>query len=441
MKKISKEEQQVLTKYIYSISGISLDDSKDYLLESRLKPLLESYHCNTYSELYYKSKSDKTGELKEKIIDAISTNESLFFRDLKPFDLLKNKVIPDLIDRRKNVMKNGVTPLRIWSAACSYGQEVYSIGITLYEMLMDINKYDINILGTDIADEAIARASYGKYNKFEIERGMKKNLLLKYFNKVGDSWRIKDNIRMLATYKKLNLMNPLQGLGTFDIIFCRNVAIYFSKADKVKLFRKLEQSLADDGYLFLGGSENLNGISTNFMSEQYLNGIFYQKRNWAEKVKSGKKPAYTTGSQVRPVIRKPVLSSRPKPSVKKRKPVKIKPVIPKIKAESKILMSDQKPNILKPEEAKPKIDNTLIDKLKEPEQLLPEINTEIKETTIEKTSNIIRRTYKEHSSFLTNIRNKKGAGTPMSFGKVQSSKGSLLAAIRDRQSEKNKVSV
>jgi len=331
MKKISKEEQQVLTKYIYSISGISLDDSKDYLLESRLKPLLESYHCNTYSELYYKSKSDKTGELKEKIIDAISTNESLFFRDLKPFDLLKNKVIPDLIDRRKNVMKNGVTPLRIWSAACSYGQEVYSIGITLYEMLMDINKYDINILGTDIADEAIARASYGKYNKFEIERGMKKNLLLKYFNKVGDSWRIKDNIRMLATYKKLNLMNPLQGLGTFDIIFCR--------------------------------------------------------------------------------------------------------------AESKILMSDQKPNILKPEEAKPKIDNTLIDKLKEPEQLLPEINTEIKETTIEKTSNIIRRTYKEHSSFLTNIRNKKGAGTPMSFGKVQSSKGSLLAAIRDRQSEKNKVSV
>ncbi len=279
MAKISKEEFKALSEYIYKLTGIDLDESKDYLVETRLNPVLISYGLQSFSELYYKAKSDKSGELEKKIVDGISTNETLFFRDNTPFEQLKYRIVPDLLDKKQKQGTNGKIKLDIWSAACSNGQEVYSIAISLLEVLEDINKYEISILGTDISQQALAQASYGKYNKLEIERGMPQSYLNKYFHPVGDGWRINDYIRSMVKFQKLNLMDSFSGLGSFDIIFCRNVAIYFSHADKRKLFQKLARVLKSEGYLLVGGSESLSGLAPEFESKHYLKGIYYQLKS------------------------------------------------------------------------------------------------------------------------------------------------------------------
>jgi len=291
MAKISTEEIKLLAKYIYNISGIYLDQDKGYLLETRLNPLLATYKCGSFAALYHKAKADSSRKLDKEVVNAISTNETLFFRDNKPFELLKNKIVPDLVDRRSAAEGQKKTRLRIWSAACSTGQEVYSIAISLLEMLGDLRDYEITLLGTDISDEAVAKASYGMYGKFEIERGLPKKNLQRYFTPVAGGWRIKDEIRSLAVFKKFNLMDSYAGLGSFDIIFCRNVAIYFTDADKKKLFQKLGQVLIRDGYLIIGGSESLGGIAPQFQARNYLRGVYYQLQGAEEVVKKARQAA------------------------------------------------------------------------------------------------------------------------------------------------------
>ena len=258
MKKIAPEEIKLLAQYIHNISGIFYDQKKAYLFETRLGPILEKHALSSYSELYHTARKNKI--IEKNIINAISTNETLFFRDASPFELLKHKIMPELIDAR-SAKSSGMMPvsLKMWSAACSTGQEVYSIAIVLKELLPDLKKYRVKLLGTDISDSAIAQASHDKYNKFEIERGLEKKLQ-KYFSPNGNSWKIKDEIRAMATFKKLNLMLPFAGLGKFDIIFCRNVAIYFSPQDKRKLFNKISDMLAPDGCLIIGSTESLTGV-------------------------------------------------------------------------------------------------------------------------------------------------------------------------------------
>jgi len=273
----SLDDIKIISKYIQDLSGIHLDQSKTYLLETRLKNIIQETGCTSYGELYSRAKSDASKSLEKKIIDAITTNETLFFRDSGPFELLQHKILPDLIDNR-TANGSGVlpTPIKIWSAACSTGQEVYSISIVLKELLVDIAKYNIKLLGTDISDAAIAQASYGTYNKFEIERGLTSDKLQKYFTGNGDKWKIKDEIRSLATFRKLNLMLPFGGLGKFDIVFCRNVAIYFTLEDRKKLFEKIAGILERDGYLIVGSTESLTGICQRFEPKRHLRSIFYQ---------------------------------------------------------------------------------------------------------------------------------------------------------------------
>ncbi len=295
MKKITEQEIKALADYVYKISGIHLDETKGYLLESRLNPLLMAYKLSEYGELLTKAKRDNSKELQEKIIDAISTNETFFFRDKTPFSVLQYKLIPDLIDRRQKLYKSKQIPIRILSAACSTGQEVYSIAMTLKEVIPNINNYDISILGVDIGDEVIAKASYGKYGKFEVERGLPPNMLHKYFNRHDSGWRIKDEIRVMANFKKVNLLDTFSNLDYFDIIFCRNVAIYFKNHDKVKLFKKLAGILEPDGALIVGGSESLTGVASDFQVNHYLKGIYYTlKDNSKEKSREVKKFAVHT---------------------------------------------------------------------------------------------------------------------------------------------------
>ncbi|MDO8947064.1 MAG: protein-glutamate O-methyltransferase CheR [Desulfocapsaceae bacterium] len=278
MLKISPDELKLVAQYIHDISGIYLEQSKSYLFETRLGSIATEHGCNTYKELYQKAKTEPSKIIERKIIDAISTNETLFFRDKGPFELLQHKLLPELIDARTPGSPALKTNLKIWSAASSTGQELYSIAIIINELLPNISKYTIKLLGTDISDGAVAQASRGKYNKFEMERGLPGDKLQRYFTMFGDSWTIKDEIRAMVQFRKLNLMLPFSGLGKFDIIFCRNVAIYFTLPDRQKLFNKIADSLADDGYLIIGSTESLTGICPRFIPKRHLRSIFYQKK-------------------------------------------------------------------------------------------------------------------------------------------------------------------
>ena len=276
MIRITPEDIALLSKYIYGITGMELDQKKAYLFESRLGPLAREQGCSSYSELSYKAKAEPA--LEKKIIDAITTKETLFFRDNGPFEVLQHKILPDLIDRRAAKSSGFLpVPIRIWSAACSTGQEVFSIAIVLKELLPDTTKYNIKLLGTDISDTAIAQASCGQYNQFEIERGLPRDKLVKYFDFNGGScWKIKDEIRAMASFRKMNLMLPFNGFGKFDIVFCRNVAIYFSLEDRKKLFNKILDVIEQDGYLIVGSTESLTGICPSFEPKRHLRSIFYQ---------------------------------------------------------------------------------------------------------------------------------------------------------------------
>lgn len=264
-------------RYIYELSGIALEPAKSYLIESRLEPLLKVHGCKTLGDLYRKSRMDRTGAVEKDIIDQITTNETLFFRDHSPFEMLKYKILPDMIDRKqRNAFSRLPISIRVWSAGCSTGQEVYSIAIALKEILENMAPYNISILGTDISRSAIARASSGTYSQLEIERGMGAERLSTCFTRDGDVWKIRDAIRSMATFRTMNLMQPFTDMGKFDMVFCRNVAIYFTVEDRKKLFQKIEKALLDEGVLIIGSTESLTGIAPRFAPRRYLKSVFYQ---------------------------------------------------------------------------------------------------------------------------------------------------------------------
>ncbi|MFP4257415.1 MAG: CheR family methyltransferase [Desulfovermiculus sp.] len=321
MASITSQEFKTLARYIYSIAGIYLDDSKGYLIESRLNPLLVAFQLSSFSELYYRAKSDASGELEKHIIDAISTNETFFFRDTAPFDLLKFKILPELIDAKKVHKPAGKTPISIWSAACSTGQEVYSIAMSLIEVLPNNSTYEISIFGSDISQQAITQASYGQYNKLEVSRGLPPDYLQKYFQASDGGWRVKDFIRSMASFKVMNLMHPFGAIGPFDIVFCRNVAIYFSLADKKKLFARIARTMRPNGYLIIGGSETLSGLAPQFAGRHYLRGMYYQ-------LQGSNKPA-PAREEVSPPSREQAAAPKDQPVFAPQAPEKPKPAPPR----------------------------------------------------------------------------------------------------------------
>lgn len=278
--KLTGNELSVISKYVYDLSGIVIDKNKSYLVESRLGPIAEELKCKNYSELYFRARQDASKRIANKIVDAITTNETFFFRDNSPFELLRHKIFPDLIDRKMEGPQAAFPTMKIWSAACSTGQEVYSIAIILRELLgNEINKWRITLLGTDISDAAIAQASYGRYNKTEISRGLKPDQVKKYFEEHDTYARVKDEIRYMANFKRINLLEPFNFIGRFDIILCRNVAIYFSMEDRKKLFDRLADQLNPKGALLIGATETLFGISDRYERKNYMNSFFYQLKS------------------------------------------------------------------------------------------------------------------------------------------------------------------
>ena len=276
---ITKEEFILIREFIEASCGISLGDHKEYLLENRLSKLLTESGCKTYKEFYLKAKNEPQSGLRDKIVDAMTTNETMWFRDTYPFEILKQRVLPQF---NQEALDGRRWNMRIWSAACSTGQEPYSTAMTLMDFARGEKQYKLaqcEITATDISPSAIYLATAGNYDDFAMERGLPAMYKSRYFMKKGRFWSVKEELKKLIKFKIFNLQDSFTSLGKFDIIFCRNVAIYFSAQLKKELFTKLAKSLTPGGYFFLGGSESITGFSDDFEMLKHNNGVYYRLKN------------------------------------------------------------------------------------------------------------------------------------------------------------------
>lgn len=268
----SLDEIQRVCRLVNELTGIQWDADKTYLIESRFGKLMHDHRIESLTELVRQVQSSHA--IRTDFIDSVTTRETLFFRDDGPFNALRHKALPEIIDAKSDTAHP--RRLRIWSAACSSGQEPYSIGIILRELLEDIDDWDIKILATDLAPAALASASLGVYSDFEMSRGVPENIRNKYFIKVAAGWKICDEVRSLVCFETRNLLEPFTNMGPFDVIFCRNVAIYFDEPVKRDLFDRLADVLAPHGSIFIGSSETLNSFGERWKPQFHCRGTFYQ---------------------------------------------------------------------------------------------------------------------------------------------------------------------
>jgi chemotaxis protein methyltransferase CheR len=266
---ISSEDFLFYKKFLYESSGYDIREDKVYLLVSRLTPILKKWNLSSLQELTTTLRFKRNKDIEVDVIDAMTTNETLFFRDDRPFKYLRLKLLPDLV-KQKEVTKS----LKIWSAASSTGQEPYSIAITLLEGIPLSQTWNINIIATDISNTVLAQAAKGEFSQFEIQRGMPAPLLIKYFKQDGLIWKISDNVKKMVRFEYFNLLEPMEKFGAFDIIFCRNVLIYFDEVTKKKILQKLAKRVVPGGYIFLGGTETVLGLVPELKSVPECPGLF-----------------------------------------------------------------------------------------------------------------------------------------------------------------------
>jgi len=245
-------------------AGIILEPGKEYLVESRLQPLARTEGIASLDELLSTIKVASRRDLRCKVIDALTTNETTFFRDIEPFEMLRTNVIPELMDLRKSERK-----LSIWYAASSTGQEPYSLSMMLREHFPQLLTWNIEQLATDLSPTVLARARQGKFSQLEINRGLPANYLVKYFERSGTEWQLKDSIRSMIKFDELNLIRPWPTMPTVDIVMMRNVLIYFDVETKKQILSRVRRILRPDGYLFLGGAETTMNLDDQFVRQQF----------------------------------------------------------------------------------------------------------------------------------------------------------------------------
>ncbi|MEY8205033.1 MAG: protein-glutamate O-methyltransferase CheR [Bermanella sp.] len=267
---ISKSEFAVFRDYLERVCGILLGDNKEYLVASRLRGIIKETNLLSIDELVKKIERDS--HLCERVVDAMTTNETLWFRDAHPFQILQTRLLPELCARQHGV--------DIWCAAASTGQEPYSISMTVEEFKRNSpgQRVSVKMVATDISSSVLASARQGEYDQLALGRGMPADLLSRYFSKSEHGWQVTANVASRIQYRMLNLLNPFSSLGRFDIVFCRNVLIYFSADLKADILTRIHQVLKPGGYLFLGASEALSGASPLFDMVQCSPGIIYRKK-------------------------------------------------------------------------------------------------------------------------------------------------------------------
>jgi chemotaxis protein methyltransferase CheR len=276
---VTPGEYEYLRKLLKERSGLDLSADKQYLVESRLIPLARKAGLLGIGELVQKIKSGSDA-LTVDAIEAMTTNETFFFRDKIPFDHLRQTVVPELLQARI-----GRRSLRIWCAASSTGQEPYSIAMCLKEFSAQLIGWRVEIIATDLSLGVLEKARAGIFSQFEVQRGLPIQLLVKHFRQVGELWQLNADIRAMVQHRQLNLLQDFSHLGTFDVIFCRNVLIYFDQDTKIGVFNRLAKSLEADGVLALGAAESVVGTTDTFKPDPERRGLY--RPNPARGARSG----------------------------------------------------------------------------------------------------------------------------------------------------------
>lgn len=258
-----------LRKLLKDRSGLVLSAEKQYLVESRLLPVARKAGLSTLTELVVKLRGAGAEALTNDVVEAMTTNESFFFRDKLPFEHFQNFIMPALLATRAKQKR-----IRIWCAAASTGQEPYSIAMVLKEMAKQTEGFRIEIIGTDISTEVLEKAKAGIYSQFEVQRGLPIQLLVKNFTQVGEMWQLASDVRAMVQFRPLNLLRDFSSLGMMDVIYCRNVLIYFDQATKVDVIDRLAKMMPPDGFLSLGAAETVVGLTDSFKAVTGRRGIY-----------------------------------------------------------------------------------------------------------------------------------------------------------------------
>ncbi|WP_300528254.1 protein-glutamate O-methyltransferase CheR [Maricaulis sp.] len=266
---IKQDDITFVAAEAFKRSGLVLSADKGYLLESRLAPLARAEGYPSIEALIAAARRDRSERLLWGITEALATHETFFFRDNTPFDLFKQDILPNLARARG---LNG--SIRIWCAACSSGQEPYSLAMLLDEERARLGNLKIDIVATDMAPRVLEKAKAGIYSQFEVQRGLAIQRLVRHFEQTGDQWRIKPNIRQMVTFQKQNLLESFNAMGTFDVVFCRNVLIYFDAETKKQVLARLAKQTPNDGYLIMGAAETVVGLSKDFEPVEGRRGLY-----------------------------------------------------------------------------------------------------------------------------------------------------------------------
>jgi chemotaxis protein methyltransferase CheR len=255
---VTPPDYEYLRKLLKDHSGLDLSADKQYLIESRLLPLSRKCGIAGISELVQKMKGG-AATIVSQVVEAMTTNETFFFRDKVPFDHFRNSIMPELLKTRA-----ARKSIRIWCAAGSTGQEPYSLAMCLKEMSAALAGWRVEIIATDLSQEVLEKSKSGMYSQFEVQRGLPIQLLVKYFKQNGEFWQINADIRAMVQHRQLNLLHDFSQLGVFDVIFCRNVLIYFDQDTKINIFGRLARTMEADGFLVLGAAETVVGLTDVF---------------------------------------------------------------------------------------------------------------------------------------------------------------------------------
>lgn len=277
--KIDNNEFQLLRNFIEKNCGIHIIQEKMYLVETRLTTLMVESGCNTFIELYQKAVADKNNVLRDKIIDAMTTNETYWFRDVVPFKIFEEAIMKEYAEEIRSGKRSKI---RIWSAACSTGQEPYSLSMTILELIRKtpyLRPENFEITASDISPTVLFLAKSGRYDNIAISRGLPEELKKRYFQPNGKVWILSEEVKKLVTLKKFNLQENYSVFGKIDIIFCRNVLIYFSDEFKRDILKRMSALLKPDGYLLLGSSESIMNYSTDYTMLQHGKGLYYRTLN------------------------------------------------------------------------------------------------------------------------------------------------------------------
>jgi chemotaxis protein methyltransferase CheR len=255
---VNSPDYEYLRKLLKERSGLDLSADKQYLIESRLLPLARKAGLSGIPELVQKLQGGSSA-LITSVVEAMTTNETFFFRDKVPFDHFRDTIMPEVLKARA-----GRRSMRIWCAAGSTGQEPYSLAMTLKEMGAALTGWRVEIIATDLSQEVLEKAKSGVYSQFEVQRGLPIQMLMKYFKQTGETWQINPELRAMIQHRQLNLLQDFSHLGTFDVIFCRNVLIYFDQETKINIFNRLARQIEPDGFLVLGAAETVVGLTDTF---------------------------------------------------------------------------------------------------------------------------------------------------------------------------------